>query len=224
MSRPTGRRAAVLLREFFTLLLHDEVERRAQSKLRIPAARASMPPRPGELDSASPQAHKAKLFDLATCQFTNGMSRCDLRPNGVAEPRRPGLAHEACRLGYEVLCVFRQACVTDLTRLLPSVHPGLARPGRADRAGTGDASSIGLEHTRLGSRAAGNANASRGAAVPAARGRRDRGGRQNGRTDGRTLRVDMARSRSGGTRRTRREGHRWPLSNCPPDRPGSGRA
>src|SRR5215831_3700165 len=58
--------------EFFTLLLHDEVERRAQSKLRLRLRRAAFDASKTleSFDfSFNPKLNKAQIFDLATCQF-----------------------------------------------------------------------------------------------------------------------------------------------------------
>jgi DNA replication protein DnaC len=58
--------------EFLTVLLHDEVERRAQSKLRLRLRRAAFDPTKtleGFDFSFNPKLNKAQVFDLATCQF-----------------------------------------------------------------------------------------------------------------------------------------------------------
>jgi DNA replication protein DnaC len=58
--------------EFLTTLLHDEVERRAQSKLRLRLRRAAFDPTKtleGFDFSFNPKLNKAQLFDLATCAF-----------------------------------------------------------------------------------------------------------------------------------------------------------
>src|SRR5881398_2807710 len=57
--------------EFFTML-HDEVERRAQSKLRLRLRRAAFDPTKTleSFDfSFNPKLNKAQVFDLATCQY-----------------------------------------------------------------------------------------------------------------------------------------------------------
>jgi transposase len=58
--------------EFLTVLLQDEVERRAQSKLRLRLRRAAFDPTKtleGFDFSFNPKLNKAQVFDLATCQF-----------------------------------------------------------------------------------------------------------------------------------------------------------
>src|SRR5262249_19710221 len=58
--------------EFLTLLLQDEVERRAQSKLRLRLRRAAFDPTKtleGFDFTFTPTLNKAQVFDLATCQF-----------------------------------------------------------------------------------------------------------------------------------------------------------
>ena len=54
------------------MLLQDEVERRAQSKLRLRLRRAAFDPTKtleGFDFSFNPKLNKAQVFDLATCQF-----------------------------------------------------------------------------------------------------------------------------------------------------------
>jgi DNA replication protein DnaC len=58
--------------DFLTTLLHDEVERRAQSKLRLRLRRAAFDPTKTleSFDfSFNPKLNKAQIFNLATCQF-----------------------------------------------------------------------------------------------------------------------------------------------------------
>ncbi len=58
--------------EFLTVLLQDEVERRAQSRLRLRLRRAASDPTKtleGFDFSFNPKLNKAQVFDLATCQF-----------------------------------------------------------------------------------------------------------------------------------------------------------
>ena len=58
--------------EFLTLLLQDEVERRAQSRLRLRLRRAAFDPTKtleGFDFGFNPKLNKAQVFDLATCQF-----------------------------------------------------------------------------------------------------------------------------------------------------------
>ena len=58
--------------EFLTTLLHDEVERRAQSTLRLRLRRAAFDPTKtleGFDFGFNPKLNKAQFFDLATCAF-----------------------------------------------------------------------------------------------------------------------------------------------------------
>jgi DNA replication protein DnaC len=58
--------------DFLTTLLQDEVERRAQSKLRLRLRRAAFDPTKTleSFDfSFNPKLNKAQIFDLTTCQF-----------------------------------------------------------------------------------------------------------------------------------------------------------
>ncbi len=96
--------------EFLTTLLQDEVERRAQSKLRLRLRRAAFDPTKtleGFDFSFNPKLNKAQLFDLATCQFiARHESVLVYGPTGVGKSHlAQALAHEACRRGYEVLFV-----------------------------------------------------------------------------------------------------------------------
>jgi DNA replication protein DnaC len=96
--------------EFFTALLQDEVERRAQSKLRLRLRRAAFDPTKTleSFDfSFNPKLNKAQVFDLATCQYIERHeSVLVYGPTGVGKSHlAQALAHEACRRGYEVLFV-----------------------------------------------------------------------------------------------------------------------
>jgi DNA replication protein DnaC len=96
--------------EFLTLLLQDEVERRAQSALRLRLRR-------GAFDATKTlegfdfgfhaKLNKAQVFDLATCQFVARHENVLLYgPTGVGKSHlAQALAHEACRRGYEVCFV-----------------------------------------------------------------------------------------------------------------------
>jgi DNA replication protein DnaC len=93
--------------EFFTLLLHDEVERRAQSRLRLRLRRAAFDPTKtleGFDFGFNPKLNKAQLFDLATCAFIERHENLLIYgPTGVGKSHlAQALAHEACRRGYEV--------------------------------------------------------------------------------------------------------------------------
>src|SRR5512134_2088515 len=96
--------------EFLTTLLQDEVERRAQSKLRLRLRRAAFDATKTleSFDfSFNPKLNKAQIFDLATCQFiARHEAVLVYGPTGVGKSHlAQALAHEACRRGYEVLCV-----------------------------------------------------------------------------------------------------------------------
>jgi DNA replication protein DnaC len=96
--------------EFLTTLLHDEVERRAQSKLRLRLRRAAFDPTKtleGFDFSFNPKLNKAQLFDLATCAFIERHENALIYgPTGVGKSHlAQALAHEACRRGYEVLFI-----------------------------------------------------------------------------------------------------------------------
>jgi DNA replication protein DnaC len=96
--------------DFLTMLLHDEVERRAQSKLRLRLRRAAFDATKTleSFDFAfNPKLNKAQIFDLATCQFIERHEAVLLfGPTGVGKSHvAQALAHEACRRGYEVLFI-----------------------------------------------------------------------------------------------------------------------
>jgi DNA replication protein DnaC len=105
--------------EFLTTLLQDEVERRAQSKLRLRLRRAAFDPTKTleSFDfSFTPKLNKAQIFDLATCQFVaRHESVLVYGPTGVGKSHlAQALAHEACRRGYEVLFVNTDKMLTHL--------------------------------------------------------------------------------------------------------------
>src|SRR5256886_2344713 len=105
--------------EFLTLLLQDEVERRAQSKLRLRLRRAAFDPTKtleGFDFSFNPKLNKAQVFDLATGQFIARLkSVLVYGPTGVGKSHlAQALAHEACRRGYEVLFVATDKMLTHL--------------------------------------------------------------------------------------------------------------
>jgi len=96
--------------EFLTLLLQDEVERRAQSALQLRLRRAAFDPGKtleGFDFGFNPKLNKAQVFDLATCQFVARHENVLIYgPTGVGKSHlSQALAHEACRRGYEVLFV-----------------------------------------------------------------------------------------------------------------------
>jgi DNA replication protein DnaC len=105
--------------DFLTTLLQDEVERRAQSKLRLRLRRAAFDPSK-TLESFdfgfNAKLNKAQIFDLATCQFiARHESVLVYGPTGVGKSHlAQALAHEACRRGYEVLFINTDKMLTHL--------------------------------------------------------------------------------------------------------------
>jgi DNA replication protein DnaC len=96
--------------EFLTVLLQDEVERRAQHKLRMRLRRAAFDPTKtleGFDFSFNPKLNKAQVFDLATGQFIERHENVLLYgPTGVGKSHlAQALAHEACRRGFDVLFI-----------------------------------------------------------------------------------------------------------------------
>jgi DNA replication protein DnaC len=94
--------------DFFTLLLHDEVERREQASPAPAARRLRSLQDPGELRlRLQSKLNKAQIFDLATCQFIERHeSVLVYGPTGVGKSHvAQALAHETCRRGYEVLFI-----------------------------------------------------------------------------------------------------------------------
>lgn len=105
--------------DFLTTLLHDEVERRAPSKLRLRPRRAAFD-LSKTLESFdfgfNPKLNKTQIFDLATCQFiASHESVLVYGPTGVGKSHlAQALAHEACRRGYEVLFINTDKMLTHL--------------------------------------------------------------------------------------------------------------
>jgi DNA replication protein DnaC len=105
--------------EFLTLLLQDELERRAQAALRLRLRRAAFA-FDKTLESFdfhfNPKLNKAQIFDLATCQFVERHENVLLYgPTGVGKSHlAQALAHEACRRGYEVCFVSTAKLLTHL--------------------------------------------------------------------------------------------------------------
>ncbi|HYB72039.1 MAG TPA: IS21-like element helper ATPase IstB [Candidatus Sulfotelmatobacter sp.] len=105
--------------EFLSLLLQDEVERRAQSALRLRLRRAAFDPSK-TLESFDfgfqPKLNKAQVFDLATGAFVERHENVLLYgPTGTGKSHlAQALAHEACRRGFEVLWVPAAKMLTHL--------------------------------------------------------------------------------------------------------------
>ena len=105
--------------EFLTVLLQDEVERRAQSRLRLRLRRAAFDPTKtleGFDFSFNPKLNKAQVFDLATCQFIERHENVLLYgPTGVGKSHLgQALAHEACRRGFDVVFIDTAKMLTHL--------------------------------------------------------------------------------------------------------------
>jgi DNA replication protein DnaC len=117
--------------EFLTLLLQDEVERRAQTALRLRLRRAAFDATKTLEDfdfSFNPKLNKAQVFDLATCQFVDRHENLLIYgPTGVGKSHlAQALAHEACRRGYEV-------CFISTAKLLAHLAGGRADGTTAHR-------------------------------------------------------------------------------------------
>src|SRR5256712_7138407 len=105
--------------DFLTLLVQDEVERRAQSKLRLRVRRAAFDPTKtleGFDFSFNPKLNKAQVFDLATCQFIERHENVLLYgPTGVGKSHLgQALAHEARRRSFDVVFIDTAKMLTHL--------------------------------------------------------------------------------------------------------------
>jgi DNA replication protein DnaC len=94
--------------EFLAQLLEDEVERRAQHKLKMRLRRAAFDPQKTleSFDfSACPKLSQKEVADLATCRYIEKKQNVFfVGPSGVGKSHlAQALGHEACRRGYEVL-------------------------------------------------------------------------------------------------------------------------
>lgn len=106
---PRGEQQASFV-EFLTLLLQDEVERRAHSQLRLRLRRVACDPTKtlaGFDVSFNSKPNKAQRFDLATgaCIERREHVLLDGPTGGGTRHSAQALAHEVCRRGYEVLFV-----------------------------------------------------------------------------------------------------------------------
>jgi DNA replication protein DnaC len=94
--------------EFLAQLVEDEVERRAQHKLKMRLRRAAFDPQK-TLETfdfaACPKVSQKEIADLATCRFVERHQNVFLvGPAGVGKSHlAQALGHAACRRGYEVV-------------------------------------------------------------------------------------------------------------------------
>ena len=106
-------------REFLFRLLHDEVERRDAKQLHLRLRRAAFDSEKTleDFDFAfNPRIPKAKLVDIATCNFIERKENVLLvGPTGVGKSHlAQALGHRACRAGYTVLYVSAHEMLTRL--------------------------------------------------------------------------------------------------------------
>lgn len=110
--------------EFLAQLCEDEIERRAQHKLRVRLRRAAFDPQKTleTFDFTScPKLNQREVIDLGTCRFVDQHQNVFfVGPAGVGKSHlAQALGHEACRRGYDV--VFLTA-----SRALAMLHAGRA--------------------------------------------------------------------------------------------------
>jgi DNA replication protein DnaC len=106
-------------RDFLFHLLHDEVERREAKQLHLRLRRASFDSEKTleDFDFAfNPQVPKAKLVDLATCNFVERHENVVIvGPTGVGKSHlAQALGHRACRAGHTVMYVSAHDMLTKL--------------------------------------------------------------------------------------------------------------
>jgi len=105
--------------EFLYRLLHDEVERRETKQLSMRMRRASFDSNKSLEDfdfHFNPKVPKAKVIDLATCQFVERHANVLLvGPTGVGKSHlAQALGQRACRAGCSALCVSSHDMLTQL--------------------------------------------------------------------------------------------------------------
>jgi DNA replication protein DnaC len=110
--------------DFFSRLLEDEVERRAQKQLalRIRRAKINTTKTLESFDFGfNPSINRQQVLDLATCQYVHQKQNVLIcGPTGVGKTHlAQALAHEACRRGFDVLFVNTQ-------RMLQHINGGRA--------------------------------------------------------------------------------------------------
>lgn len=109
---------------FLEHLLEDEVERRAQKQLALRLRRAALS---SDMTletfdfTFNPDINRQLIYDLATCNFIREHRNVLLcGPSGVGKSHlAQGLAHEACRAGFDVI-------FTDTHKMLRYLHAGRA--------------------------------------------------------------------------------------------------
>lgn len=110
--------------EFLARLLEDEVERRAQKQLslRLRRATVNMAKTLEEFDfSFNPAINRQQILHLASCDYIRQKRNVLIcGPTGVGKSHlSQGLAHEACRQGFDVLFV-------NTHKMLQHLHGGRA--------------------------------------------------------------------------------------------------